>query len=606
MKLKSRFYGILLGCALLLCGAPLHAQWSGSADLATGLGGMEGNLVNEEQPMLHGLLDGTFQLNYKRNKFSWGTTVKGKWEPKTTDNARISYKNELLNITYKAAETRPLTASIKSDFTWTPTPLRNYNAWILYQYKNDGAYNHSLNFDGTEEQMKNLSYYYEVPSMNENKVETGIKTYRDFGSGNHILQSTLVFEAVNNRKVNTWTVFKTDPKADSGGTAIDYEDVKGYAWNYRITPTSTDFKLKGDIRLRNALADESVRINFTPGMRFEITNALDQNSGATRVDIDVTDESKGEWRDSTRLRENFDFLSIQGESYILADVHWRQFEAHADYALQVYGRRLNNDEFRQPLKVKGLYPVGKSHVRWNISPHHALTLKNEMSVKHPDYLKVCWYDRTAGYLDQLYRGNEQLISPQTMLCALEYTFKWKGFESKTSVSYKDVINEIDQTWSNEEIDGRQYKVFRWLNSSDGRSLGLSQSLGWTGRIITAHAAINYNQSHRMKKDSDAVKNSFDWKLTGDVAARLGKGWTVGMDAKYQSKVATFFTIFKEYCELNAFVQKEFKRVTVYLKGKDLLDNPRETSFESEELKEAWIEQVRSNRRLFVIGVRWKF
>ena len=71
-------------------------------------------------------------------------------------------------------------------------------------------------------------------------------------------------------------------------------------------------------------------------------------------------------------------------------------------------------------------------------------------------------------------------------------------------------------------------------------------------------------------------------------------------------MATFFTLFKEYCELNARVQKDFKKFTLYLQAKDLLDQPRETSFESEEQQEFWVEQVRSNRRFFVLGVKWKF
>ena len=55
-------------------------------------------------------------------------------------------------------------------------------------------------------------------------------------------------------------------------------------------------------------------------------------------------------------------------------------------------------------------------------------------MSHPDYLKICWYDRTAGYLDQLYRGNEQLFSPTTYLYGLEYEFKYKRFLSQTNVS----------------------------------------------------------------------------------------------------------------------------------------------------------------------------
>jgi hypothetical protein len=229
-----------------------------------------------------------------------------------------------------------------------------------------------------------------------------------------------------------------------------------------------------------------------------------------------------------------------------------------------------------------------------------------MSVSHPDYLKICWYDRTAGYLDQLYRGNEGLLSPKTRVYGLEYEFKYKRFISQSTVSYKRVLDEIDQTWTNEEIDGRQYKVFHWLNSSNSRSVGLTQKLGWRGKVIVANVGITYNQSRRTAKDSDKVKNSFDWKLTSDVTAFLGKGWSVGADAKYQSKVATFFTIFKQYCELNVRIQKDFKKFTLYLQGRDLLDQTRETSFESEELQEFWVEQVRSNRRIFVLGAKWKF
>ena len=45
---------------LLLCWAPLLAQWSGNVDLQAGLGGMEGSVVNDNRAMLHGLINGTF------------------------------------------------------------------------------------------------------------------------------------------------------------------------------------------------------------------------------------------------------------------------------------------------------------------------------------------------------------------------------------------------------------------------------------------------------------------------------------------------------------------------------------------------------------------
>ena len=595
---------IIMAALLLLCPAVLRAQWSGSIDVSGGIGGMNSESPYETEPMIHWIGQGIFKLNYKGEKFTTGTVLDAKWEPKQTDNTRFSYKDQKVGVNYKSSSTKPLTISLKQDFAWRPTPLRNYSASLQYQYKNDRAENNTVNYAGADSTEK-YSYYYEIPEMDEHKVQAGVKTFRDFGSGKHILQSAFTFKAVTNQKSNTWVVFKSD-KASKQSTKITTADNQfiGYAWMYRITPSNTDLSLDGDIRLENSLADNELKLKVTPGTRFQYKQLLDQNSGATFIPEGT--EGDGHWQDSTRLRERFDYLSIQSEQYVQAGFNWRKVEAHADYALQVYGRRLNDDEHTQPFRIKGVYPVGKSNVKWNINAEHSLNLVHQMSVKHPDYLKVCWYDRTAGYLDQLYRGNEQLLSPQTTQYTLEYAFKKKRFSSKTSISYKSVINEIDQTWSNEEIDGRIYKIFRWLNSSDSHTAGIVQNLGWEGKVISSHAEFTYNQSLRTAINGNKQKKSFDWKLKADITARLGNGWSLGMDAKYQSKTATFFTIFKQYCELNALVQKDFNKFTVYLKGKDLLDDPRQTSFESEELNEFWVEEVRNNRRLIVLGLRWKF
>lgn len=592
--------------AFLLCCVPLRAQWSGNVELSGGLGGMEGSIVNDYAPMYHGLSQGVFRLNYDTGKFKWNTVVEGKYEPNTTDNARMSYKNGKMAIVYKAASTGPLTFSARSDFKWTPSSERNYSTWILLKYTNERARNHSLNGSGSEEEVEEFSYYYEIPKRDEIRMETGLKTYRSFNSRN-VLESSLNLQAIASDRVNTWIVFKSDEDAERGGAAaIDIDDFHGYAWEYRITPRSLDLNLDGDIHLQRTVLDEAVKLKYAPGFRLSVKHALDENSGATRVDMSVDDPSKGEWRDSTRLRETFDYLSVLASPYLTADFKWKSVEAHADYACQLYARRLNDDTHEQPLNLKGVYPVGKGNVRWTVSPMHSLNLRNELSVSHPDYLKICWYDRTAGYLDQLYRGNEKLRSPKTQLYGLDYELKYKRLISKTGVSYKYVEDEIDQTWSNKVIDGREYKVFEWLNSADSRSVGLSQSLGWRGKVITANTAVTYNQSRRIAKSDGAVKNSFDWKLTADISAKLGKGWSAGLDAKYQSKVATFFTIFKQYCALNAFVQKDFKKFTLYMKGRDLLDTPTETSFLSEETQEFWVEEVRRNRRIVVLGIRWKF
>ena len=577
----------------------LRAQWSGSADISGGLSGMEGSIVNDSAPMFHGLVNGEFKLNYVTDKFSWKTTVKGKWEPRTTDNGRLQYKDEKVSLVYKAATTKPLTTSLKSDFSWTLSPDRNYSAWILYQYANDRANNHTINVDGTVEELEKYAYYYEVPIMDEHKIESGFKSHRGFNSGRNILKSSVSAQVIHNSKVNTWTVIKAQD--ESGGS----EDVLADCWRYRTTPNSTDVNLDGDIHLQNTILDGATSLKITPGLRLSTKQAFDYNSGATMV-MSPEDEGETIWVDSASLRERFDFLSLRTEPFLAADFSWKSLEAHADYTAQVYGRRLNDDTHQQPLKIKGVYPVGKANVKWNISPIHSLNLTNKISVAHPDYIKICWYDRTAGYMDQLYRGNEQLLSPQTWRYGLEYELKLKRFFSNSSFSYTFVDNEIDQTWTNEEIGGREFKVFHWLNSSDSRSFGFSQKLGWKGEVIKANVEVTYNKSRRMAKSNGAIKNTFDWRLKADITANLGNGWSIGADARYQSKVATFFTLFNQYCVLNAQVKKDFDRFTIYLEGRDLLDQSMVTSFESEDLKELWIEEVRGNRRVIVIGAKWKF
>ena len=220
-----RISGLFLGVALLLCSLPLRAQWSGNVDLSAGLGGMKGSIVSDDKPMYHGLTQGVFQLNYKTDKFRWSTKLDGKWEPKTTDNTRLSYKKEKLGLVYKSATTRPLSTSIRSDFAWTPSPVRNYSTWILFQYKNDRAYNHSMNFNGDVEDFNSFSYYYEEPVMDEYKVETGAKANHSFNGGRSVLHGSVSFQAISSQRTNTWTVFKTDP--EEGGTAVIDEEVLG-------------------------------------------------------------------------------------------------------------------------------------------------------------------------------------------------------------------------------------------------------------------------------------------------------------------------------------------------------------------------------------------
>lgn len=180
-----------------------------------------------------------------------------------------------------------------------------------------------MNFDGNSEEINKISYYYEVPVKDEHKVESGLRTFRNFNDGRNVLQSSLTLELIHSQRVNTWIVFKTNDPGSPGATAVDIEDVSGFAWKYRITPSSTDFNLDGDIHLQNTVLEGDVQLKWAPGVRLSTKHSLDQNSGATLIGYTPGGQEQN-WRDSTRLRETFDFLSLRVEPYVTADFKWEK------------------------------------------------------------------------------------------------------------------------------------------------------------------------------------------------------------------------------------------------------------------------------------------
>lgn len=592
---------------LLLAGFPLRAQWSGSLNLKGGLGWTVDDTLEEDKKDIlpHGLAQGDFKLQYKKGIFDWSSTLDGKWETKTTAESRYSYKSETLTILEKGVRTRPVDVGLRTQFSWTPNPIRRYSFWVQYRYKNDQSNNNTLNVALKENKDSQASLYLEEATLNEHKWGTG-GDFRHTFSSNTVLLGSLTATGSANQRCNMWITSKAAGDIfDEGGEAkYDYQEKI-----YRITPSTNNLDFSGNVHVQIKLREgDPYKLTIDPGIRFKGNNSFDHNSGATASIRDGNvDVSKVEWRDSVSLRENFYFFTTQVEPFMVADFSWKNLSAHADYAIQVYGRTLNSDEHKQTgVGLVRPYPVGSGNVSWKFSPRHKLTLTNKLSVSHPDYLKVCWYDRTGGYLDQLFRGNEKLYSTQTFDFSLAYEFRYKRFLASLTTSTFRRINEIDQTWSNEEIEGRMYKVFTWLNSADSDNFGLLGRLGWEGKVITAHAAVQYKNTRRVARADGAVKSTFDWQVTGDVSARLGKGWTIGSDFKYQSNVATFFTIFKQYCVVNARVRKDFEKWAIYLEGRDLLDNPRETSFQSTDGMELWVNLQRSNRRVILLGFNWKF
>ena len=611
-----RFIRLSIVLLLALLAAPvLRAQWSGSVNVTGGFGAVKslrGEIFEEEglpKFIYHELGQSTLRVNYNAPNFQWTSLLEGKVENKSTDNYHITFSaldkkldsddldidNIDMNAIVKMNEELPVSAQYRSDIMWRPAPGHRLSFWARYNLK----YHTSSNLTyraGSKSLKESLSQ--EAPVTWDHTAATGFRTTHELGLPYHILTTEFSFDMNGKKQETVYTTLGYQPGEG------EEEDV--WLSCYKITPHSRISTFKGILHYRDSLlTGRPARLMVNPGLRFTGIKSLHDNSGAT-LDVEQTTAEDLVWRDSTQIREWFHFASLDFQPYLVADLSWKKFRVHVDYALSFYGRRLTDSTHTQQYKWQEPQPVGNGRIEWKINPHHRLTLSNELSLKHPTYLQVCWFDRSGGYIEQLYRGSEALRSTRTLKNTLSYDFTYKRFVASSGFSYLRRLDEIEQTWFKEEIDNRKYKVFTWLNGADSRTFSISPKLGWRGKMITANMGVEYNHTIRTWRDSDKVKKSNDWRYTADITGRLPKGWTLSTDIKYQSAVATFFALFKQYCVLNTKAQKEFKHFILSLEARDLLDMPVEAEYISEDQKEAWTEKTLHNRRLVLLGFSWKF
>ena len=597
---------------LVMLGAPAAwAQWSGSVKATGGVGvvtSLRGKIFEEEDNMprylYHEMGQTSAQLKYNSAKFQWTSLLEGKVERLTTDNyhfsASVTDENDAantldMNAIIRMNDELPIKVQYRTDATWRPAPGQRFSVWANYNF----FYSESSNttyMANWKSQSENLSQ--EVPYTWNHTVGAGFRSSHEMGSPRRLLTSELTFDMDDKNQQTIWTTLGYQP----GATESDDE-----AWLrcYRLTPHSRISTFSGNVFLGDSLLTGAARLLVKPGLRYTFIHAIHENSGAILDDWDRYADPAA-WRDSTGIREWFHFTSLEFRPNMVAEFNWKGLRAVADYSLAFYGRKLTDSTHLQGYHWLRPYLVGNGRIDWRITSKHKLSLSNTLSIRHPSYLQVCWFDRSGGYIEQLYRGSESLSSTRTRQLKPAYEFTYKRFLASSALTFTRKLDEIEQTWFTEEIDNRTYKVFTWLNDIDSYVFGMTHRLGWRGKVLSANLAVDYNYTVREWRNSDKVKESIDWRATADVTAHLKKGWTFSTDVKYQSAVATFFALFKEYCVLNARIQKEFKRFTLSLEGRDLLDMPEEATYMSEDQMEFWVESTLHNRRLILLGFSWKF
>lgn len=592
----------ILFALLLLASLPLHAQWSGGVDVAGGYGWMPQQEESMDPRLDRHLGQAGARLTYKTPVLLWETALNASYEHKDTDGSQFlfgekdgSVEHLTMNSHFQEGKTKNLDTRFRSDLRWTPSPTRQYESWLQYRMLRGSEYHftfeHHSVFEGEDPLEEEMGVTTENLGDNRHQLSTGIRMAQGLGGTRRMLKGELSFDGTALTRNDEWV------NVEISGLEEKEEVEQAH---YRLTPRTNSGVLTSIFHYTDSLLTGApCTLVIDPGVRLLVDNTLDRYSGSTLVD-----EAHDVWRDSTRLREDFQFLALRAEPYFAADLSWRNLKVHLDYAPQFYARRLAYDKFREGSPLRKVYPVGNGFVEWSISPRHKVTLRNTLSVQHPEFAQICRFNRQGAFPMQLLRGNELLESILSRTFLLEYAFKFGGFLSTFGLTYTRRLNELDRTFFDTKIDGRDYTVFTWVNAADSHRSGVQEVLEWKGKWLTAHLGGSYNGTERRVRKTGQVKKSDDWRAWADVTATLPKDWTLHVDADYRSAVATLYSLSSAYCAMNARIQKRFSRITVYAEGRDLLDTPVSRQYLSQDGNDWWEETARMNRRLFLLGLRW--
>ena len=563
-------------------------HWYGKVGLTGGYGHRiikDETQIAPDDTLTHVRGEAALQLGYRSPKFSFSTQMKGQWTGKGTLFDRCSVTGqEKLDLKYRRTELRQPSGSWRSDFQWKPSERSQFTTFVLYQIERDKTHGESFDYKMDLEKDETEDYRFSLEERHHWKhtVQTGWRSTHNWPD----------------RRLTLLTQFDGTTRLHKRHSVWE-EQAMNRSRSYLLTPQSDYHEGKAMILLRNDDFLGVPTLRAEGGLQVRSAYTEDRNAGMTQIAPDV-------WRDSVRLKERFNHLALWIEPGVNADYQPGNWHLRAEGVLQWYGEQLTDERHFRDIAWEKPIPVGRVLTEWTPSKMHTVSVIVSHAVKQPTYVQRCWYERQDANANQLFRGNPALEASHNQEINLIYTFRHEHFNasSQTRMTYR--TNEVEQTFTNETIDGRQYKVFTWLNTAFGETFSQVITAGWAGKVFSANSRINYVQKLQQSATNDREVRTHHWEFSADASCRPGNGWLFSARGAYVGDVQTLYTLLQGYCSLNASIEKAFKKVTVFVEGRDLLDQPVEKSFSSADLSEVWSQTEYLNRRVFLAGFTWAF
>jgi len=469
--------------------------------------------------------------------------------------------------------------------------LNSFKAYYIFSCSKNTPDNYNL----TTIRIDSLDFDYsnENGSKKSFRHNLGLKYVRQITKTDALLTCSYDAELYSYDEYTEWVTGKA--KADLQEKEITKNQELS---RYRSTPDTrfNNGKFKISYQDKKFVNVEYLDVEFS--LNFQYKNLIENRSAANYVNQ--------QWRDSIPARENFHYrtLSIVPLSHVRYNVAFYKLDltVSPDYfAYKLDGNSQVGHVDRG--KIANLFDM--THA-FDLSPGHTLSARFSRNDDRPDYLQICWFPRYSSvYADEIYMGNPDLKNSVTTSARLSYDFSYKKFSTQLTVGDVFKPRKIEQTYSNEVIDGKEYRVYTWINGGKSNEVNTSLSLGWNGRILAASLSGRYNY-YKGISVSESVTKSSDYSFSSFMALNL-KSWRIEANASYQSGMDRTYYSISSIIDGNFKVAKRFgDHLSIYLFGQNLLDHPVTVKTVSEDETEVRYERYLNYKRFLKLGINWSF
>ena len=469
---------------------------------------------------------------------------------------------------------------------WYKNPEDRFKAYYNYSFDKSTPDNYNLTTTAVEGSITEFDYTVQTGDHRNGTHKGGASYEHDFITIGAMLSASLDVAFHNNSKYSEWT-------SGQGKGELDTDPSR-----YRTTPTS-DY------------SNYVLQVTYSDKRFFDLNN-LDVDFSLTYHFKDLSDHQSAanyineQWQDSTSAREDFNYRTATLTPKARVRYTIGIYKVDLTYSPQYFAYKLSGNSQEGDInkgKISHLVNLTNTFNPW---PEHSFILKFAREEDRPDYLQICWFPRSSNtYSNELYVGNTDLQSCITTTGNLIYEYKRKRFNANLNLSCVFQPRKIEQTYNTEEIDGKEYRVYTWVNGGRSTEGNADLSLGWKegnfDAVVNGH--FNIYKGYSMS-GSETKSNSYSF--SGRAAYTL-KTWTFQADAKYSSGVTRTYYSITSLVDANFLITKTFgEHFKVFLEGKDLLDRPVTVKTTSEDETEIRYERHNDYKRLVRIGINYKF